>query len=88
MLSPRNLGRIGLIVEPDLLTIDGDSVLPQFNFVREAGMGRVILQEVLEVLGIHERVIDGRDVEPSGVLEAGSEYESTDSTQSVDSNHI
>ena len=58
MFSPRNGSRVFLIIESDLLSIDKDSMLPQLNLVREVSMGRVILKEIFEILGIHERIVN------------------------------
>lgn len=88
MLSPWNLGRIGFRVESDLLTIDEHSVFPQFNMMRESEMCGVIGEEILEVFGIHEGIIDHCHIDPSWDFEGGSEDESADTAKSIDSKHF
>lgn len=68
-LSPRDFGGIGFGVESDFLSVNENAVVPEFNFMVESKMGGVVLQEVLEVLGIHEGVIDYSDVQSLGDFE-------------------
>lgn len=70
------------------MAVDEDSVFPELNLVREAKMGGVILDEVLEVFGIHEGIIDCRDRESPWVFEGSPQHEPTNPAQSIDANHI
>ena len=88
MLSPRNLGGIGFRVESDLLTVDEHSVFPKFHMMWESEMCGVIGEEILEVFGIHEGIVDHCHIDPSWDLEGGSEDESADTAKSIDSKHF
>ena len=88
MLSPWNLGRIGFRVESNLLTIDEHSVFPQFNMVWESEMCGVIGEEILEVFGIHEGIVDHSYIDTSWDFEGRSEDESANTAKSIDSNHF
>ena len=80
MFSPWNFGRIKFRVDSDFLAIDNDSMFPGFNFMGESEMCRVVFDKVFKTFDIKEGVIDTGDVESFGALEAGSEYESSNSS--------
>ncbi len=88
MFSPGDLGGISFRVEPDLLAIDEDSVLPQLNMMWESEMCGIVCEEILEVFGIHEGIVDNCNIESSGDLEGRSQDESADTSKPIDSKHF
>ena len=46
----------------------------------------VVVEEIDEVIGVHEWIVDGHDLSQVSLLLGCSEDESSDSTESVDSN--
>ena len=51
----------------------------------EPAVHGVVLQQVLEVIEVHERIVDSRHLRLGGVVhEGGPEYKSADSSESVD----
>ena len=87
MLSPWDLGRVGFRIESDFLTVHEDSMFPEFNVVWESVVCGVIGEEILEVLRVHEGIIDTGDADSSWVFEGGPENETTDAAETIYSNH-
>jgi len=69
--------------DSDLSTVDDDVVAFVSDIALESAVDGVVLELVDQVVQTHEGVVDGSDFN-LGVLEGGSEGESSDSTETVD----
>lgn len=70
MFSPWNFSRIKLRIESNFLAIDDDTMFPKFHVMGESAVCRVIMKKILEVFGVHHRIIDNSNVESPGILES------------------
>ena len=85
-LAPGELGGVGLLVDGNLLAVDGDGVLAGHDLVVTGvvALRGVVLQEVREHVGGGE-VVDGDDL-GALVTEHLTERQTADATKAVDSN--
>jgi hypothetical protein len=51
-------------------------------------MSRIVCQEILEILGVQEGIVDNCNIDTSWDLESGSENKSADTTETIDSKHL
>ena len=84
-VAPRNLSRGHGVGDLDLVAVDPDAVLVGLDLTLEATVGGVVLDHVLHVSGINEGIVDGDDID-HGVGSGGTEDETTDTTETVDTN--
>jgi hypothetical protein len=88
MLSPWDFSWVSFGIESDLLSVDDEAVLPGFDAEGESKMGGVVLEKILEGGNGHHWVIDGAEGKAFVVFEGSSESESTNSSETVDTEHL
>jgi hypothetical protein len=84
-LTPRELGRVALRQDPEVLAVDGDAVLRGGDVGIEHSVGRVVLEHVREDRRVGE-VVHRRDPEIGLLLQVGPVEVPPDPAEAVDAN--
>ena len=69
MLPPWNFSGVKLRIKSYFLAIDNHSMFPNLNVMRKSAVCGIISEEILEIFGVHHRVIDSDHIESFWVLE-------------------
>ena len=69
----------------NLLAVDDEVAAIFLNIGLEASMNGVVLEEIDQIVKVHERIVDGGDLSVVA-LEGGSEDKSSDSSETVNTN--
>ena len=83
-LAPWNLGGVLLGEHADLLAVDVEETVGVVDVALESTVSRVVLEHVHHVVEWDERVVDGNHL--NSLLQSGSEHNTTDTAESVDTN--
>ena len=84
-ILPREVLRVTLAEDLDLLAVDGDGVLVVADLSGETAQDGVVLQEVGQGLGVGE-VVDGDDLEVSALILESAEEVAANAAESIDTN--
>jgi len=87
---PGDSGGVALCVEFDLVAVDNEVVALNGDGTVEETVGGVVLEHVLGILGLNERVVDSNDLD-FRVLDSVAEDDTANAAETVDtdlSNHV
>ena len=81
---PGNVARVALREDGDGAAVDHELPVLGLDSAIEAAVDRVVLEQVRHVLEVHERIIDGNNLN-AGVRGGGAAHEAPDAAEAVDS---
>ena len=82
-LAPGDIAGVHLGIDGDGLAIDHQLAVLGLRSAFKAAMYGIILEHVYHIVGIDKRIVDAYDLDV-GVVDAGPESQTTDTTKTVD----